>query len=205
MMKSKSKGNFRKWLTEREISAYPLLLLNSYDGEKVVYLFYLKQYEALKFGKSEQLRDRAMSHCNAFGDVTLLHVIVTDHAVKIEQEIKDHCKLKGWQRKDISINGHLQHEIIDLNKTSIQSVIDLMNTVAQKFTEIMEEKENENEKTVQLEAQARIAESEAKARIAESEAKARIAESEAKARIAECDVQREVVSFKKLKLELQMK
>ena len=115
---------------------------------------------------------------------------------------------------DISINGRLQKEIIDLNKTSIQCVIDLMNTVAQRYNESIKKKESslvsksieyKHEVTNQVEAKARIAESEAKARIAESEAKARIAESEAKARIAECDVQREVVSFKKLKLELQMK
>ena len=189
-------------------------MLNSYDCEKVVYLFYLKKYNALKFGKSEELRDRAMSHCNAFGDVVLVHVIVTEYAVKIEQEIKDQCKLKGWRRMDICINGHLQQEIIDLNKTNIQSVIDLMNTISQRYTELVKQKVNgiviksieyEKELTKQLEVKARMAENEAKVRIAEIEANARIAESEAKARIAESEAKRELVSFKKLRLELKIK
>ena len=78
---------------------------------------------------------------------------------------------------DISINGRLQKEIIDLNKTTIQSVIDLMNTVAQKYNESIKKKENsivsksiefKREVTKQVEAKTRIAESESKARIAES-------------------------------------
>ena len=195
---------------------YKSELFNSYDGKKVVYLFFLEQYTALKFGRSEELRDRAMSHCNTYGpgDVVLVHVIVTDYPAKVEQEIKDQCKTKGWRRMDISINGRLQKEIIDLNKTTIQCVIDLMNTVAQRYKESIKKKETslvsksieyKHEVTKQVEAKARIAESEAKARIAESEAKARIAESESKARIAESEAKRDLVSFKKLKLELQMK
>ena len=205
-----------------EVNELSPIMLNSYDGEKVVYLFCLKEYNALKFGRSEDLRERAMSHCNAYGknpgDVILVHVIVTDYAMKIEQEIKDQCKSKGWRRLDISINGRLQKEIIDLNKTTIQSVIDLMNTVAQKYNESIKKKENsivsksiefKREVTKQVEAKTRIAESESKARIAESEAKARIAESEARAsearaRIAESEAKREMILFKKMKLELQM-
>ena len=104
-------------------------------------------------------------------DVILVHVIVTDYPVKIEQEIKDQCKLKGWRRMDISINGHLQNEIIDLNKTSIQSVIDLMNTVEQRYNESIKRKENrivsksielKRELHKQVEFEALIAESEAK-------------------------------------------
>ena len=52
-------------------SSDPSIMLNSYDFEKLMYLFYLEQYNALKFGKSEKLRDCAMSHCNAFGVVIL--------------------------------------------------------------------------------------------------------------------------------------
>ena len=124
---------------EIDILSFPSIALNAFDGKKVVYLFYLKHYNALKFGRSEDLRERAQDHYNSYskhpGDVIAVHVIITEYPCKIEQEIKDQCKARGWRLNDLYVNGRLQTEIIDLTKTTIDNVVKLMNEVSQQYTE----------------------------------------------------------------------
>ena len=185
-----------------DTSSFPAIALNAFDGEKVVYLFYLKHYNALKFGRSEDLRDRAQDHYNSFsktpGDVIAVHVIKTEYPCKVEQEIKDQCKARGWRLGDLYVNGHLQKEIIDLNKTTIDDVIGLMNVVSQQYNESIKQRqadiieksvEYQKEITKQLEAKAQVAEADAKARIAE-----------AKARKAEAETQKEAILLKRLQI-----
>ena len=118
-----------------DLSAFPQISVNSYDNCTVMYLFYLRRYRALKFGISTDLHNRAQRHYRAFGekpgDVRLVYVLETEHASSIEHSTKHACIQNGWKRHDIIINGSVQTEIIDLNKTSIDAVIRLMNSLLQ--------------------------------------------------------------------------
>ena len=77
------------------------------------------------------------------GDVLLVHVIKTEHASSIENSIKHACTQKDWKRDDIIINGSVQTEIIDLNKTSIHAVIQLMDSLLQKHLTLKRKHEDE--------------------------------------------------------------
>ena len=185
-----------------DIVSFPSIALNAFDGKKVVYLFYLKHYNALKFGRSEDLRERAQDHYNSYskhpGDVIAVHVIITEYPCKIEQEIKDQCKARGWRLNDLYVNGRLQTEIIDLTKTTIDNVVKLMNEVSQQYTESIKKRkadiveqsiEHQKEITRQLEARARIAKVEAEAEAA-------------MAQIAEAEARKEEILLKKYTLKI---
>ena len=172
-----------------DTSSFPAIALNAFDGEKVVYLFYLKHYNALKFGRSEDLRDRAQDHYNSYsktpGDVIAVHVIKTEYPCKVEQEIKDQCKARGWRLSDLYVNGHLQKEIIDLNKTTIDDVIGLMNVVSQQYNESIKQRQADIiEKSVEYQKEI-------------------TKQLEAKARIAEAETQKEAILLKRLQIEMK--
>ena len=118
-----------------DLSAFPQLSVNSYDNTTVMYLFYLRRYQALKFGISTELHTRAQRHYRAFGEkpgeVRLVHVLKTEHASVIEQSLKHACIQNDWRRNDIVINGSVQTEIIDLTKTSIDAIVRLMHSFLQ--------------------------------------------------------------------------
>ena len=113
----------------------------------MIYLFYLRRYQALKFGISTELHNRAQRHYRAFGEkpgeVRLIHVIKTEHASSIENSIKHACIQNDWKRDDIIINGSVQTEIIDLKKTSIDAVIQLMNSFLQQHLCLKRKHEDE--------------------------------------------------------------
>ena len=142
-----------------DLSAFPQISVNSYDNSTVMYLFYLRRYRALKFGISTDLHNRAQRHYRAFGekpgDVRLVYVLETEHASSIEHSTKHACIQNGWKRHDIIINGSVQTEIIDLNKTSIDAVIQLMNSLLQQHLSLKRKHENEiierNEQYIELE------------------------------------------------------
>ena len=67
-----------------------------------------------------------MCHQRSFGQVVLVHVIETYFAAEIESSLKIAFTERQWKRNDIIVNRHKQTEILDLNKTSIEEVIDLM-------------------------------------------------------------------------------
>ena len=152
-------------------------------------------------------RDRAQDHYNSFsktpGDVIAVHVIKTEYPCKVEQEIKDQCKARGWRLSNLYVNGHLQKEIIDLNKTTIDDVIDLMNVVSQQYIESIKQRQAEIiEKSVEYQKEI-TQQLEAKAKVAEADAKARIAEAEAKAKIAEAETRKEAILLKRLQIEIK--
>ena len=130
-----------------DLSGFPDLPVDSYDNTMVIYIFYLRCYHALKFGISSELHNRANRHYKTFGeragDVLLVHVIKTEHASSIENSIKHACTQKDWKRDDIIINGSVQTEIIDLNKTSIHAVIQLMDSLLQKHLTLKRKHEDE--------------------------------------------------------------
>ena len=130
-----------------DLSSYPDLPVDSYDNTIVIYLFYLRRYQALKFGISTELHNRAQRHYRAFGEkpgeVRLIHVIKTEHASSIENSIKHACIQNDWKRDDIIINGSVQTEIIDLKKTSIDAVIQLMNSFLQQHLCLKRKHEDE--------------------------------------------------------------
>ena len=115
-----------------DLSTFPCLPVDSYDNKNVVYLFYLRRYKALKFGVSNELCKRAQRHYRAFGErpgeVRLVHVIETEHASSIENSIKRACIQNDWRRTDNVIDNSAQTEIIDLNKPSIDAVVQLMDS-----------------------------------------------------------------------------
>ena len=130
-----------------DLSRFPQIPIKSYDNTKVIYLFYLRRYQALKFGISNDLHTRAQRHYRAFGEkpgeVRLIHVIKTEHASSIENSIKHACIQNDWKRDDIIINGSVQTEIIDLKKTSIDAVIQLMNSFLQQHLCLKRKHEDE--------------------------------------------------------------
>ena len=73
----------------------------------------------------------------------LIHVIKTEHASSIENSIKHACIQNDWKRDDIIINGSVQTEIIDLKKTSIDAVIQLMNSFLQQHLCLKRKHEDE--------------------------------------------------------------
>ena len=145
---------------------YPPLAADAYNGQ-VLYLFWLKKLNALKFGSSRDLHKRSVCHQRSFGQVVLVHVIETYFAAEIESSLKIAFTERQWKRNDIIVNRHKQTEILDLNKTSIEEVIDLMEVFTAQHKkkhaqDSCESLEYEKEKTKQLEAKARIAEAEAR-------------------------------------------
>jgi hypothetical protein len=112
-----------------------------------VYLFYLRRYKALKFGVSNELCKRAQRHYRAFGErpgeVRLVHVIETEHASSIENSIKHACIQNDWRRTDIVIDNSAQTEIIDLNKTSIDAVVQLMDSFLKHHVCLKRKREDE--------------------------------------------------------------
>ena len=63
---------------------------------------------------------------NKQGDVKLVYILNTTNSSIIESSLKQCAIMNGWKKDDIFINGALQAEIIDLNKTTIQTVIDVI-------------------------------------------------------------------------------
>ena len=116
--------------------------VNAYQG-KVLYLFWLKQLNALKFGVSAHLQKRAMTHGRSFGDVSLVHVIETPYADDIEQSLKIVFKERKWKLNGFIVNGHEQSEILDLSKTSIADVVQSMNDFTERHVEIIQKRERE--------------------------------------------------------------
>ena len=129
------------------LSTFPCLPVDSYDNKNVVYLFYLRRYKALKFGVSNELCKRAQRHYRAFGErpgeVRLVHVIETEHASSIENSIKHACIQNDWRRTDNVIDNSAQTEIIDLNKPSIDAVVQLMDSFLKHHVCLKRKREDE--------------------------------------------------------------
>ena len=130
-----------------DLSAYPLIPVDSFANTNVMYLFYLRRYRALKFGMTKDLHTRAQRHYRAFGErpgeVRLVHVIETEHASSIENSIKHACIQNDWRRTDIVIDNSAQTEIIDLNKTSIDAVVQLMDSFLKHHVCLKRKREDE--------------------------------------------------------------
>ena len=128
-----------------DLSLFPNIPVDSHDNITVLYLFYLKRYRALKFGMSTDLHTRAQRHYRAFGEkpgeVRLVHVIATEHARTLENSLKHACFQNGWKCDNIVINGRTQTEIIDLNKTTIKAVVDLINSFYEQHLQIVKQRE----------------------------------------------------------------
>ena len=132
---------------ELDLSPFPEIPVQSYDKLSVLYVIYLKQYYALKFGISDNIVVRIQQHCrtlgNKQGDVKIVYILSSVNSSIIESSLK-HCVLmNGWKKDDLSINGSLQSEIIDLNKTTIQNVIDIIVQFNDKHDRLMKEREEE--------------------------------------------------------------
>ena len=113
-----------------DLSLFPEISVQSYDKLSVVYLIYLKHHHALKFGISNNIVVRIQQHCMTLGskqgDVKLVYILRSSNLSSIESSLKHYAILNGWKKDDIFLNGALQSEIIVLNKTTIQTVIDVI-------------------------------------------------------------------------------
>ena len=132
---------------ELDLSPFPEIPVQSYDKLSVLYVIYLKQYYALKFGISDNIVVRIQQHCRTLGNkqgaVKIVYILSSVNSSIIESSLK-HCVLmNGWKKDDLSINGSLQSEIIDLNKTTIQNVIDIIVQFNDKHDRLMKEREEE--------------------------------------------------------------
>ena len=100
-----------------DFSIYPCFPTNAYNGSIVIYLFYLKKYNALKFGITKELSERSKRHFSTLGDkqgdVILVHVIATEHASSVENSLRTCVLEKGWKLQNIVIQQKKQTELID--------------------------------------------------------------------------------------------
>ena len=120
--------------------------MSSYNGVMVLYLFYLQKYHALKFGITNQLSERAKRHFCSFGskngDVILIHVIATEHATHVNNSLKTCVLEKGWKLENVVIHKKVQTELIDLTKTTIPCIIDLINSFIKQHIVMLKSKED---------------------------------------------------------------
>jgi hypothetical protein len=130
-----------------DLSTFPEISVQSYDKLSVFYLIYLKNHFALKFGISDNIVARIQQHCrtlgNKQGDVKLVYILHSINSSIIESSLKQCAIMNGWKKDDIFINGALQSEIIDLNKTTIQTVIDIVVQFNEQHKTLMIEKEED--------------------------------------------------------------
>ena len=131
--------------SEIDLSSFPEISVQSYDRLSVLYVIYLKQYYALKFGISDNIIVRIQQHCRNLGDkqgdVKLVYILNSNYANIIESSFKQCAIMNGWKKDDIFINGCLQSEIIDLNKTTIQNVINVIVQLSEQHDKLMKERE----------------------------------------------------------------
>ena len=132
--------------SEIDLSIFPEISIQSYDHLTVLYLTYLRQHCALKFGISDNIIVRNQQHCRTLGDkqgdVKLVYILNTEFASVIESSLKECTFMNGWKKDNLIINGSLQSEIIDLTKTTIQNVIilvQLFSTEHDKLTKTRED------------------------------------------------------------------
>ena len=130
-----------------DLSIFPEISVHSYDKLSVVYLIYLKCHYALKFGISNNIVVKIQQHCmtlgNKQGDVKLVYILNTTNSSIIESSLKQCAIMNGWKKDDIFINGALQAEIIDLNKTTIKTVIDVIVQLNEQHEALMIKQEEE--------------------------------------------------------------
>jgi prophage antirepressor-like protein/predicted GIY-YIG superfamily endonuclease len=139
-----------------DISMFPVITLGCYDHVKVLYLLYLRKYGALKFGISDNINVRIQQHCRLLGDrdgdVKLVYIEATKHNAIIETTLKQCVIMNGWKRDDIVVNGSLQNEIIDLQKTTIQNIINLIKQfVSEHSTQIKNKEQKIMQKSLEIE------------------------------------------------------
>ena len=129
-----------------DVSTYPSFPMYAYNGTTVLYLFYLKKYNALKFGITNELSERAKRHFTTLGDkqgdVILVCVVATDHAIAVENSLRTCVLEKGWNLQNTVIEKKTHTELIDLNSTSIRCIIDLIDVFMKRHIELMREKED---------------------------------------------------------------
>ena len=133
-------------MEQTDVSMYRSISMSSYNGVMVLYLFYLENYHALKFGITNQLSERAKRHfCNfgcKNGDVMLIHVTATEHATDVENSLRTCVLEKGWKLENVVIHKKLQTELIDLTKTTIPCIIDLINSFIKQHIVMLKSKED---------------------------------------------------------------
>ena len=129
-----------------DVSSYPSISMSSYNGTMVLYLFHLKKFQALKFGITNQLSERAKRHFCSFGSkygaVVLVHVVATEHASDIENSLRTCVLEKGWKLENVVIEKKMQTELIDLTKTTVPAIIDLMDSFMKQHVEMLKSKED---------------------------------------------------------------
>ena len=78
--------------SEIDLSIFPEISIQSYDHLTVLYLTYLRQHCALKFGISDNIIVRNQQHCCTLGDmqndVKLVHILNTEFASVIESSLQ---------------------------------------------------------------------------------------------------------------------
>ena len=133
-------------MEQTDVSMYRSISMSSYNGIMVLYLFYLENYHALKFGITNQLSERAKRHFCSFGskngDVMLIHVIATEHATDVENSLRTCVLEKGWKLENVVIHKKVQTELIDLTKTTIPCIIDLINSFIKQHIVMLKSKED---------------------------------------------------------------
>jgi len=133
-------------IEKTDVSMYQSISMSLYNGVMVLYVFYLQRYQALKFGITNHLSERAKRHFCSFGskngDVILIHVIATEHATHVNNSLKTCVLEKGWKLENVVIHKKVQTELIDLTKTTIPCIIDLINSFIKQHIVMLKSKED---------------------------------------------------------------
>ena len=186
------------------LDTIPDIAVATYDNVTVLYLLYLRKYGGLKVGTSHSILHTIEESCELLGDtnsdVKLVYVEETEHAASIETSLKQCVVMNGWKRDAIIFNGSVQTEIIDLKKTTIQQVIDVIKLfVMENVEKITKRKQKALIESVEMEQKRLDIELESK-RI-ELESKRIDAELESKRIDAELELKRIELELKRLDMQ----
>ena len=131
---------------EIDLSPFPEISIQTYANLPVLYLIYCKQHNALKFGITDDIIVRYQKHCRTLGtkqgDVKLVYILNTEFASVVESSLKQCVFMNGWKKENLVINNSLQSELVDLTKTTIQNVINLIELFVTEHTNVTKMRED---------------------------------------------------------------
>ena len=157
---------------------------------------------------------RIQQHCRLLGDkndgdVKRVYVEETEHAASIETSLKQCVVMNGWKRDDIICNGSVQTEIIDLKKTTIQQVIDVIKLFVMENVEKITKRKQKaliesvemEQKRLDIELESKRIDAELESKRIDAESKRIDAELESKRIDAELELKRIELELKRLDMQ----
>ena len=111
-------------------------LFDAYTNKKVVYLATVA-HDIVKFGYTDNLKERVKQHHRDFGVVFKLeHVVECDYNRELEQKLKDHAEVK-YRRTSQVFNDKNQTELIKIDdKFNIEKVHTLVKTLKKELERV---------------------------------------------------------------------